>query len=143
MPDFFLDLNDSEIDRMYPGKEAPFATKPTADGKVANIFLSIKERLNEKIVSETQAMYEFTLTGPEAGQWFIDLKTDQKGSCGQGKAPSAPDAAFNMDSDHFFEMFSGNLKPATAFMTGKLKISGNLQTAMKLEKLMKSLKAKL
>lgn len=39
--------------------------------------------------------------------------------------------------------FLGKLKPATAFMMGKLKISGNLQKAMKLEKLMGSLKSKL
>jgi hypothetical protein len=38
---------------------------------------------------------------------------------------------------------AGKLKPAGAFMTGKLKISGNLQKAMKLEKLMGMLKSKL
>jgi putative sterol carrier protein len=38
---------------------------------------------------------------------------------------------------------TGNLKPAAAFMTGKLKIHGDLKKAMKLEKLMSSLKAKL
>uniref|UniRef100_V9IGM2 SCP2 domain-containing protein n=2 Tax=Apis cerana TaxID=7461 RepID=V9IGM2_APICE len=40
-------------------------------------------------------------------------------------------------------MFSGKLKPASAFVMGKLKISGNLQKAMKLEKLMQLLKSKL
>jgi len=33
-------------------------------------------------------------------------------------------------------MFSGQLKPTTAFMTGKLKIEGNMGKAMSLEKLM-------
>jgi putative sterol carrier protein len=33
-------------------------------------------------------------------------------------------------------MFSGKLKPTTAFMTGKLKIEGNMGKAMSLEKLM-------
>ena len=40
-------------------------------------------------------------------------------------------------------IFSGKLKPASAFLTGKLKISGNLNKAMKLEKLMGVLKSKL
>lgn len=48
-----------------------------------------------------------------------------------------------MDSKNFFNMFAGKLKPATAYMMGKLKIKGNLQQAMKLEKLMSSLKSKL
>lgn len=36
----------------------------------------------------------------------------------------------------------GKLKAADAYMSGKLKISGSLMKAMKLEKLMKLLKAK-
>jgi putative sterol carrier protein len=38
---------------------------------------------------------------------------------------------------------AGKLQPAGAFMAGKLKISGNIQKAMKLEKLMAMLKSKL
>lgn len=65
------------------------------------------------------------------------------GSCGQGEAPSTPDATLTMDSKNFFEMFTGKIKPATAFMMGKLKINGNMQKALKLDKLMGSLKSKL
>lgn len=39
-------------------------------------------------------------------------------------------------------MFTGKLKAADAYMSGKLKIGGSLMKAMKLEKLMKLLKAK-
>lgn len=65
------------------------------------------------------------------------------GKCGQGEAPSTPDATLQMDSENFFKMFTGKIKPATAYMTGKLKIKGNLQKALKLEKLMSSLKSKM
>lgn len=37
---------------------------------------------------------------------------------------------------------AGKLKAADAYMSGKLKIAGSLMKAMKLEKLMKLLKAK-
>lgn len=73
---------------------------------------------------------------------YIDLKTG-KGSCGKGDPSTPPDAILTMDSENFFNMFNGKLKPATAYLMGKLKISGNLQKALKLEKLMTSLKAKL
>ena len=36
----------------------------------------------------------------------------------------------------FQTFFSGKLKPTTAFMTGKMKIQGDMGKAMKLEKLM-------
>lgn len=48
-----------------------------------------------------------------------------------------------MKSDVFNSMVAGSVKPTTAFMSGKLKIKGNMGLAMKLEKLMSSLKSKL
>ena len=39
-----------------------------------------------------------------------------------------------MSTTDFGKMFSGQLKPTTAFMTGKLKIEGNMGKAMSLEK---------
>lgn len=106
------------------------------------------------------------IAGEEEGVWFLDLKNG-KGSTGKGEPSHPADATLTMDSKNFFAMFqgylfffftlsrfnvqklmfdfvsTGKLKPAAAFMTGKLKINGNLQKAMKLEKLMGSLKSKL
>jgi putative sterol carrier protein len=48
-----------------------------------------------------------------------------------------------MNSDVFNKMVNGSLKPTTAFMTGRLKIKGDMGLAMKLEKIMLSLKSKL
>jgi putative sterol carrier protein len=49
----------------------------------------------------------------------------------------------NMKADDFIKMASGQLKPTTAFMTGKLKIKGDMGAAMKLEKVLSSVKSKL
>lgn len=78
--------------------------------------------MSEKLVEKTQAMYHFKVTGSESGDWFLDLRSG-KGSCGQG-SPDKADAVLTMDSKNFFDMFNGKLKPATAYMMGKLKISG-------------------
>ncbi|XP_050298873.1 hydroxysteroid dehydrogenase-like protein 2 [Anthonomus grandis grandis] len=135
MPDFFVG-----------GGEPLVAAKPAAGaaplGEVGKLFQAIESNLTPETVSKTQAVFAFVVTGEEAGKWFIDLKTG-KGACGQGEPPSAPDATLTMDSKNFFNLFNGKLKPATAYMMGKLKIKGNLQQAMKLEKLMGSLKSKL
>merc|ERR1719266_1221727 len=71
----------------------------------------------------------------ESGQWYLDLKNGA-GSCGAGVAPSSPDVTMSMKDVDFQKMFSGKLKPTTAFMTGKLKMQGDMGKAMKLEKLM-------
>jgi len=71
----------------------------------------------------------------ESGKWFLDLKNGQ-GACGKGDAPSSADCTFVMKDDHFQQMFAGKLKPASAFMSGKMKLQGDMGKALKLEKIM-------
>lgn len=126
--------------------QGPFGKKKEApSGPVENvegIFRVIEASLSEDLVSSTKAVFAFNVTGKEEGKWFVDLKNGS-GQCGKGEPPTAADATLTMDGKNFFAMFTGKTKPATAYMLGKLKISGNLQKAMKLEKLMGKLKAKM
>ncbi|CAB3229769.1 unnamed protein product [Arctia plantaginis] len=132
--DFFLDV---------PGAPKLMEKKgAAADGQIPALFQSISKTLTPELVKKTQAVYQFNVKGKEEGVWHIDLKNGA-GACGQGEPSNAPDATLTMDTQNFADMFTGKLKPTTAFMMGKLKISGDLQKAMKLEKMMKSLKSKL
>lgn len=47
-----------------------------------------------------------------------------------------------MDSEDFTKMFRGELNSMQAFMSGKLKIKGDMAQALKLEKLMKNVQSK-
>ncbi|XP_013106683.1 hydroxysteroid dehydrogenase-like protein 2 [Stomoxys calcitrans] len=137
MHDFFLDTEET-VNQL----ESKTSRKEAASGNIPQLFEKIQTLLSPEIVGKVQAVYEFHITGDEKGTWFLDLKNGS-GSCGQGSAPSQPDASLTMKSKNFVDMFEGKLKAAPAFMTGKLKITGDLQKAMKLEKLMKSLKTRL
>lgn len=140
MPDAFLDVPTS-INKTDVFKAAT-AGSGSEPGKIAGLFKKIESHLSEELVQKTGAGYHFIVKGDEAGTWYLDLKAG-KGSCGKGDGGITPEATLTMNSDHFFDMFSGKLKASSAFMTGKLKISGDLPKAMKLEKLMGSLKSKL
>jgi putative sterol carrier protein len=147
MPDFFLDaaLNIDASQYVSKGSHmdqtmAKSGDKPGA-GSVEALFAKIESLLNPEIVAKVNAVYQFNVKGAEAGVWHCDLKNGS-GKVGKGEAEK-PDATLTMDSKNFHAMFTGKIKPASAFMTGKLKISGDLQKAMKLEKLMGSLKSKL
>lgn len=130
MMDFFLDPPEDVQENK------------TGGGQISSVFGKIQANMSPELVAKTNAVYHFVVKGQEAGDWYIDLKSG-KGSAGPGKPLAAADSTLTMDSKDFFDMFSGKLKPAGAFMTGKLKISGNLQKAMKLEKLMSVLKSKM
>lgn len=145
MPDFFLDVSPEDLAKFSTAEtKNPYSSprSESGDGEIPKLFQKIETLLTEELVKKVGAIYQFNVKGNEAGTWHLDLKAGA-GKCGQGEPPSSPDATLTMDSKHFADMFMGKLKPANAFMTGKLKISGDLQKAMKLEKLMGSMKSKL
>ena len=146
MPDFFLD----EFLEVQGGAErsekiVDMANKPAAAPKPSGdpidaVFAQIGGLLNEDLVKKTNAVFSFSLSDKNT-QYFLDMK-NSPGSCGQGKPAGDADATLTMTSNNFQKMFSGQLKPTAAFMSGRLKISGNMGKAMKLEKLMGQMKSR-
>lgn len=133
--DAFLDDESSVFSKSKASAASP-------SGQIEGLFKKIETHLSEELVQKVNAIYHFDVKGDEAGTWFLNLK-EGKGSCGKGDGGVKPEATLTMQSNDFFNMFSGKLKATSAFMSGKLKIQGDLQKAMKLEKLMGSLKSKL
>lgn len=134
MEDFFLDSP--------PGKGEKTDSSAVNTVLIPKLFSKLQNVISSEIVASTQAVYQFNITGEEEGVWFLDLKNGN-GSCGNGAPSAKPDAVLTMKSQNFVDLFAGKLKAAPAYMAGKLKISGDLQKAIKLEKLMKAFKAKL
>ncbi|XP_070505381.1 hydroxysteroid dehydrogenase-like protein 2 [Chironomus tepperi] len=133
MPDFFLDDVYVEASKG--------STENVEEGTIATLFKKIESHITPEVIEKTGAIYQFEVRGEEAGTWHIDLK-NAPGKAGKGAPDSQPDATLTMDSKDFFNMLSGQLKPANAFLSGKLKISGDMRKAMKMEKLMSALKNK-
>uniref|UniRef100_A0A8C5TSC8 Hydroxysteroid dehydrogenase-like protein 2 n=1 Tax=Malurus cyaneus samueli TaxID=2593467 RepID=A0A8C5TSC8_9PASS len=121
-------------------QEGADGAKPS--GPVAETFRVIQGAVNEEHVRSTQGVFQFELSGDGGGTWYIDLKS-KGGSAGFGKPPVAADVVMSMSSTDFVKMFTGKLKPTLAFMSGKLRIKGNMALAMKLEKMLSQLNAKL
>jgi len=73
----------------------------------------------------------------------MDLK-NLPGGCGNVDANTTADVTLTLDRSDFLKMFTGQMNATSAFMTGRLKVEGDIGLAMKLEKLLlKSLQAKL
>ncbi|NXT74656.1 HSDL2 protein, partial [Zapornia atra] len=155
LPDFFLD--DTDVTAMKQGygalKEEKKPSGPQQEGAggakarpelspVAETFRVIQGAMSEEYVRTTQGVFQFELSGDEGGTWYIDLKT-KGGSAGSGKPPVAADVVMSMSSGDFVKMFTGKLKPTMAFMSGKLRIKGNMALAVKLEKMLTQLNSKL
>ncbi|XP_061311133.1 hydroxysteroid dehydrogenase-like protein 2 [Pezoporus flaviventris] len=159
MPDFFLDLETDMIGRKQEGyggsqafkeekklsgshQEGSESTAAKLLSPVAETFRVIQGAVTEEDVRTTQGIFQFELSGDEGGTWYIDLKT-KGGNAGSGKPPLKADVVMSMSSTDFVKMFTGKLKPTLAFMTGKLRIKGNMALAIKLEKMLTQLNSKL
>ena len=84
-----------------------------------------------ELVKKINAVYNFEISekkkGPVAACWIIDLKNGN-GSIKEGKAPNA-DATFTMADDDYLAVSLRTLNPQMAFLSGSMKIKGNMKKA--------------
>ncbi|MBI4373283.1 MAG: SCP2 sterol-binding domain-containing protein [Deltaproteobacteria bacterium] len=80
------------------------------------------------------AIYEFDVSGETGGVWTLDLT----GPLGQVKEGSSGKATctVKISDENFVKLIEGKLNPQMAFMTGKLKVQGNMGLALKLQKIL-------
>lgn len=94
----------------------------------------VKGVLNESLVRNVDAVYQFNLSGDNGGVFYLDLKHGS-GYVGD-KAVSEPDVTLDLSVGDMQRMFADQLKPLQAYMSGRLKVSGDLSAAMRLEEVM-------
>jgi putative sterol carrier protein len=103
---------------------------------VHEIFDEVNRRLADPAkVGTTNAAYQFDLSGEDGGAYHIVLK-DGAGEAGPG-APDNPNTTISMSGGDFVGLATGKLDPTMAFMTGKLKVRGDMALAMKLQNLLR------
>ncbi|EZA54463.1 hypothetical protein DMN91_012183 [Ooceraea biroi] len=109
------------------------------------VFVAIGEHVktNPEKVKKVNGifLYNITVDGKVASEWTLDLKNAEvhKGKPKSGKA----DTTLTIDDKDMVEIALGKLNPQTAFMRGKLKITGNIMLTQKLKGLMEMNNAKL
>lgn len=81
------------------------------------------------------AVIQFKFTGADSGQWYAVIK-DGKVDVSQGEHAS-PKMTLTADSEDYVKILTGELDGMQAFMQGKLKLTGDLNLAMKLTQMFK------
>jgi putative sterol carrier protein len=93
------------------------------------------ERLRAKpdVVAKINAVYQFNIAGPNGGAWSVDCTSG--GTVSPGTAAGARCTVAMAEGD-FLNLVNGKLNPQMAFMSGKLKIQGDMGLAMKLQQIL-------
>ena len=98
---------------------------------VSEFFDGLPSRVDESKTAGMNNTYRFDVDG--AGSWTVEVQ-DGKVSVSQN-GDAEPDCTIAVSEENFQKLIDGDLNPTTAYMTGKLKIQGDMGAAMKLQKL--------
>ena len=99
---------------------------------VREIFeLHLPKRFEKRpeLVEKVNASYKFIITGEDAGTWVVDM-TQPGGTVTEHDVDA--NCTLTVSDSDMLDILSGKLNGQVAFMTGKIKVSGEMALAMKL-----------
>ncbi|KAF9402264.1 hypothetical protein BGZ94_004982, partial [Podila epigama] len=133
-----------------PAAAAPAAAAAGGDFKSAAAFEQIAAGINAMSSADRQAQvkkikgtFQFDISN-EAGQstvYHIDLKNGE-GSVGAGPLKGKPDVTITVKDNTFVELAEGKANAQKLFMSGAIKVKGQVMLATKLGDVLKGNKAK-
>jgi putative sterol carrier protein len=96
-------------------------------------FEQMPSRFKKEAAQGLNATYQFDLSGEGGGKWQVLINSD-KCEVKEGAHPS-PNITISMTAQDYLDLLAGKLNPQMAFMTGKLRISGDMGLALRLQSL--------
>ena len=97
---------------------------------VQEFFEGLPSRVSADRIAGVNNTYVFEIEG--AGTWRVAIAD---GSIDVTEGAGDADCTFAASEESFEKIIAGEQNPTTAYMTGKLKIKGDMGAAMKLQKL--------
>jgi putative sterol carrier protein len=95
-------------------------------------FEALPGRVDPERIAGVDATYLFEVAGE--GRWLVEVRD---GSVAVTENPTAgADVTFSLSGETFTKLVAGRQNPMVAYMTGKLKISGDIAVAMHLRDLL-------
>ncbi|GMV99106.1 MAG: hypothetical protein AMXMBFR84_02450 [Candidatus Hydrogenedentota bacterium] len=102
---------------------------------VAQFFSELSSKIDPAKTAGMNSIYQFDISGDNGGQWYVKL-ADGSVDIVQGTADT-PNITLTTTDENWLKIVSGQLNGQTAFLTGKLKIKGDMSLAMKLQSIFK------
>ena len=101
-----------------------------AESTPQDVFDGMRGSFQPAKAKGVHARYQWDLSGPHGGQWWIEVN-DGTYKVGQGKIPD-PNVTFIVSDKDWVAICHGQLSGIWAYLTGRLKVSGDQTVARKL-----------
>jgi putative sterol carrier protein len=105
-------------------------TTMTDTQTVAGVMKEMEGQFKADKAAGINATFQFDITGEGGGQWNAVIE-DGQATFSEGVADS-PTVTITATADDWVRIVNGQLNPQMAFMTGKIKVKGNIALATKL-----------
>lgn len=99
------------------------ADQPSLDS-IPGSFVGMKAQFRPDKATGVNKTIQFNFTGREAGTWTADVRNGTF-DYHEGAATN-PDTTVTVDSDDWLKILRGELNGTMAFMSGKLKVAGDM-----------------
>ena len=100
------------------------------------LFESLPARIDTGKLAGIHAVFQFVGTGEGGGAWYVRL-VDGNPEVGEGHVVDA-DLTATAKTEDFLDIVNGKLRGEMAFLTGRLKVEGDITLAFKLESLLRT-----
>ena len=98
--------------------------------EVRSFFEGLPSRIDPAKIAGMRNSYVFDVDG--AGTWTVRV---EDGAVAVDEGAQDADTTISASEDTFRQIVAGEQNPTSAYMTGKLKIRGDMGAALKLQKL--------
>ena len=102
---------------------------------VRDFFSELPNKVDPEKTVGMSAAFQFVITGDGGGEWYAKF-ADGEQDIGHGTVDS-PNLTVTTSAETWEKIISGQLNGQAAFLTGKLKVKGDMSLAMKLPSLFK------
>jgi putative sterol carrier protein len=115
-----------------PKEERPMAGTAEA---IKEIFSAMPNQINADAAKGMNSVIQFKLGGEGGGDYYVEIK-DGTAKVSEGTHAS-PNMTMTLAASDYVDLIMGKLNGQMAFMSGKLKIAGDMGLAMKMQTLFK------
>ncbi len=104
---------------------------------VADFFRSLPAKLDPEEAEGFAAVYQFDLSGPEGGQYYLVI---EENACrvAEGVHPE-PHVTLSLTGEDCVKVLNGRLDGPSAFLSGRVRVTGDLALAVQLRLLFPSI----
>jgi putative sterol carrier protein len=104
-----------------------------AEPTCKEVFAEMPNRFNKEAAKGLNAVYQFDLSGDGGGKWHVMINNE---TCEVKEgAHSSPSITISMAAQDYLDMISGKANGQMLFMSGKLRIAGDMGLALRMQSL--------